>query len=133
MIKNINKIKTMQKKIPRYVWLIALRLQATFQPNTGSSLYKIPGKNRIPEEQKNWNSPIGTLRLSNHWNYENSREKKVYITDKEVPVGVWTLCINTGPKSDTPWKVLHIFRIDGSNILQNIDFLSIEKEIRKIC
>lgn len=127
----INKKKE-RLQVPRYVAIIVTRLNMVFQPNRGSSFYKRPADDKILEGQKDWNSPVGTLRLSDHWGYENQYGDLVYITNIEIPKRVWVLCINTNIKSK-PWKVLQIFQKEkGSNIIRKIDFIKIQDEINSL-
>lgn len=131
MQKSLIKRTTAAAHIPRLITLIAIRLGINKQPNKGSSLYKVPGDKHIPKDQKSWQCPIGTLRLSDHWNYTNQSGREVFNTTHSIPSRTWALCINTGHE-ENPWKVLDIFQIDGSNILRNISFPKIEKEIRNV-
>lgn len=118
--------------IPRVIAIISLRLGMTFQPNRGSSFYKRPTREKVPVYQRSWDSPVGTLRLSDHWNYKNSNEELVYRTDNTVPKHKWVLCINTGipPRA---WKVLQIFKKDeNNNMIMSIDFSKITDEINAL-
>jgi hypothetical protein len=100
-----------------------------FQPNRGSSLYKRLAENKILPNQKEWNSPVGTLRLSDHWNYNNRRyDELVYRTSTEIPLRTWVLCINTNIKPNA-WKVLEIFETKKSNVIRKINFKKIQSEI----
>ncbi len=118
-------------QVPRYVVIIAKRLNMNFQPNRGSSFYKRPYKKRIPDYQKNWNSPVGTLRLSDHWGYENSKAESVYRTDAYIPKGQWALCINAKEPISSSWKVLFIFETKKSNVIREVDFKKVEEEIKQ--
>ena len=102
-----------------------------FQPNQGSSLYKRPSKSKIAPEQEDWDSPIGTLRLSDHWNYRNQNSRDVYRTNLPIPSHSWALCINRG-YIDTPWRVLQIFKSNKGNMIREIDFEGIKKEINSL-
>lgn len=118
--------------VPRVIAIISLRLDMTFQPNKGSSFYKRPPKDKVPVFQRSWDSPVGTLRLSDHWNYRNSYEELVYRTNNTVPQNKWVLCVNTGipPRA---WKVLQIFRKDeNNNVIMSIDFNKITDEINAL-
>jgi hypothetical protein len=101
-----------------------------FQPNRGSSLYKRPAKDKIIVGQQRWHSPVGTLRLSDHWNYENRNDELVYCTSIEVPPMTWVLCINTNTKPKA-WKVINVFKTEG-NVIRLIDFELIQKEVNNL-
>lgn len=125
------KKKTKRLQVPRYIAIIVTRLNMVFQPNKGSSFYKRPSKNKILPGQANWDSPVGTLRLSNHWNYENIHDELVYVTNTNVPRGKWVLSVNTGTKPK-PWKVLQIFEVKQGNVIRKIDFNPIQREINSL-
>jgi len=118
--------------VPRFISIISKRLNMKFQPNRGSSFYKRPSIDKRYSNQEDWDSPFGTLRLSDHWDYVNSNNENVYRTDVDLPKKVWVLCINTGDRP-SPWKVLEIFQ-EGEkiNIIRNIDFKKIQRETDKI-
>ncbi len=115
--------------------IIAKRLNMRFQPNHGSSLYKRPSRKKVIPEQVDWDSPIGTLRLSDHWNYENHYGDTVYKTDEIVPERTWVLAVNKGlnrGRRFNPWKVLQIFQKTGNvNLIRKINFKEIHNEVDK--
>jgi|GEM_PF-7056751 hypothetical protein len=129
----MKKIKKVAKKfnVLRFVAIIATRLDMRLQPNRGSSFYRLPTRNKVPKEQRDWACPIGSLRLSDHWQYTNYNGLVVYKTDVEVPKYFWALAINLGPEYSTPWKVLQIFESTNDSI-RKIDFPNIQKEIKKV-
>ena len=124
-----SKIKRREKiwNLPRRVVILASSLGFRFQPNRGSSFYIRTPKGIIPEDQKDWNCPVGSLRLSDHWNYENKNEEVVYRTDQDIPGGAWVLCLNT-LEHPTPWKVLAVFNQTKKGLFQ-IDHQLIRKQI----
>lgn len=130
-MENIKK-RTEHYAVPRFISIISKRLNMKFQPNRGSSFYKRPSEDKRFCIQKDWNSPFGTLRLSDHWDYINSNRENVYRTDVDLTKKVWALCINTGNRPES-WKVLEIFK-EGEkiNIIRNIDFKKIQLEIDEI-
>lgn len=111
----------------RRTTIIAVRLGMKFQPKKGSSLYKRTPKNKVLPGQEEWKMPVGTLRFSNHWNYENQKWDMVYQTDESIPSEdyQWRLCVNTGKKP--AWKVLMV--VSGARAIREIDFQLIQKEI----
>ena len=111
-----------KRHIPEYVRVIAFNLGLTFQPNKGSSFYKLPPKDQIPVHQRGWDTPIGTLRLSDHWNYINNYDESVYNTNVHIPEGKWALCINAG--ASPAWRVLKIFYSNSTSM--KIDFFRIK-------
>ncbi|KKS54133.1 MAG: hypothetical protein UV20_C0040G0004 [Candidatus Magasanikbacteria bacterium GW2011_GWA2_42_32] len=122
-------------KIPRYLAIIATKLNMSFQPSRrGSSMYRKPSAKKVLESQKDWKMPVGTLRLSDHWNFhkcnwESDEEKTIFATDIPVAKNTWVLAINTGQKPK-PWKVLHVFTLQkGKNIIREIDCNKIQSEI----
>ena len=119
------KSKAKRLRIPRKVAIIATKLGIRFQPNRGSSLYRLPGKKKIFSSQKNWMSPVGTLRVSDHWGYENSDGNIVYRSD--IPVTGWAIGINDGI-GPNPWKI--ILKFDEMSVSE-FNYESIESEIRK--
>lgn len=121
------KKKAKRQDVPRFIAIISTRLNMKFQPIKGSSFYKRPAKDRIIKGQEEWNSPVGTLRLSDHWNYFNQAEKLVGQTDIFVPPKMWALSVNTG-RALKAWKVLKVFECKV-NVIRDIDFISIQKEI----
>ncbi len=125
-----NKYRTQQQlDVPSYVYLIAKLLEMTFHPNKGSSFYRIPPLRLIPLFQRGWDNPIGTLRLSDHWNYTNTSGEKVFRTAIPTPSKRWTLCINTGRE----WKVLKTFYPKhAKNIIDFINFEEIQNEINSL-
>lgn len=126
------KKREMLYHVPRYIAIISQRLNMWFQPNSGSSFYRRPSKTRVVEEQKSWNSPVGTLRLSDHWNYENYQGRRVYLTDVNLPEKTWALGINTGI-IEAPWKILQIFKKESrKNIIRNVDFGLIKSEVKRL-
>lgn len=128
-------IRQLEKQfvLPRYVAILVKRLNMEFQPNRKSSLYKRPTKNKILPGQEYWNCPVGTIRLSDHWNYTNSDEKLVFKTKIPVSKDTWVLCLNTGQKTQKPWKVLIQFKVKkGINIIRTIDFEKIQQEINSV-
>lgn len=130
----MKKIKRLQEQcfVPRYIIIIIIKLGIRFQPNLGSSFYKLPRKEKILKGQEYWDSPFGTLRLSDHWNYVNKNEKLVYVTDVKIPKYTWCLAINTGIQP-SPWKVLNVFSIiNNENVINNIDYKKIHKNIFQI-
>ncbi|MES2023483.1 MAG: hypothetical protein V4439_02255 [Patescibacteria group bacterium] len=137
-MRNIKKVRR-ELDVPRHVAIIATRLGIKFQPNSGSSMYKLPPKEKIIPGQEDWNCPFGTLRLSDHWGilkcscYEeqNSGECNcpiVFQTDVPVPTGSWVLAVN-----NDGWKVVHIFQLKKSNIIYSLDFNKIKFEVEKAC
>jgi hypothetical protein len=125
------KKRVKRQRVPRYVAIIAKRLNMVFQPNRGSSFYKRPSIKKIIDDQKEWNSPLGTLRLSDHWNYENSRDDIAYKTNITILEDTWILCVNSGLK-ERPWKVLEIFNQKKGNVIRNINFRKIQSEVDQI-
>lgn len=117
-------------EIPRPIAIIAKKLGLLFQPNQGSSMYRLPANKNIPTEQKDWDCPIGTLRLSDHWDYRGNTSKNVFVTDIAIPDGQWAICINTGVK-ENPWKVLSIVPCQG-NIVHAVDYKSINDMMNEI-
>jgi len=122
--------RAQRQAIPRYISIIARRLNIKFQPNHRSSLYKRTPVKKVIKGQEEWQSPVGTLRLSDHWNYVPlEREKIVYSTDKPIADYAWALCVNTGEKLN-PWRVLAVFNKKiKNNVIYNIDFEKIKFEI----
>lgn len=117
-------------EIPRHISIISKNLGIHFQPNDGSSLYKIPYK--ILAGQDHWDCPHGTLRLSDHWEYVNKNGDTVFVTDQEVPEYTWCIAVNTG-KIPTPWKVLCILDLEkNKNIIKEIDFKNIHRNIFEV-
>lgn len=94
-----------------------------FQPNENSSMYKRPSKHKVFPGQKHWNSPVGTLRLSNHWNYVNRNGDKVFVTNQGVEQGQIALCVNTNMKP-AAWKVIYVF--SKEDIKKPINFKEIQ-------
>jgi len=123
--------RAQRQAIPRYISIIARRLNIKFQPKRRSSLYKRTPLKKILKGQEDWHSPVGTLRLSDHWNYvPYAKEKAVYLTDlSNFSWSAWVLCVNTGEKPN-PWKVLAVFEKKiKNNVIYNIDFEKIKFEI----
>ena len=130
-METINKRKK-RLAVPRFISIISKRLNMKSQPNRGSSIYLKLSKNKIINGQEDLECPMGTLRLSDHWDYENSRCKNVFRTDITLSKGVWALCINTC-EPIKPWKVLEVFKIGKNiNIIKNINFQKIQLEIDKL-
>jgi len=134
-VKNNIKSRSKWLDVPRYVAIIARRLNMSKQPTKGSSFYKKPSKERQLAGQEDWDCPVGTLRFSNHWSIKTigsiykGINQAVFQTDVDVPKRAWILCINTG-KKPKPWKVLQVFLLDGTNIIRSINFQEIEDKIR---
>lgn len=125
--KKINQIKKFCN-VPRYIAITALKLNLVIQPNKGSSLYQRTPQKMVKKEQRDWNSPVGTIRLSNHWNYKNDDGKLVYRTNNKTKKGVWALGINSGD-SKTPWKIILV--LDDSRI-ESINFGLLKNSIYKL-
>lgn len=126
MQKNIKKF-CKELQVPRHVAIIAARLGITFQPNSGSSMYKLPPEREIISGQEYWNSPFGTLRLSDHWGFaKDDGDSVVFKTDIPVPEKTWILAVNANG-----WKVLHIFQLHKGNIVRSLDLNKIKHEIEQ--
>lgn len=121
-------------KIPRYLVIIITKLGMSFQPSRqGSSIYRKPCLKKVPKEQKDWKMPVGTLRLSDHWNFQkyywDNEGTTVFCTDKPVPERTWALAINTGWKVN-PWKVLYILNLEKGKNITNIDCKDINQWVK---
>ncbi len=103
-----------KRHIPENIRYVSKGLGMTYQPNKGSSFYKLPPKDKIPTYQRGWDTPIGTWRLSDHWNYVNNYGELVYNTDSRIPEGKWALCVNVGVSP--AWRVLKVFYSTNSVI-----------------
>jgi hypothetical protein len=136
--KNKNKRREGIYKVPRFVAIISRMLSMHFQPNRGSSMYKLPGKKIVIPDQEEWNAPVGTIRFSDHWNciplnrkdcVSKNYNERVFMTTEKIPPGKWALCVNTGSgQNGIPWKVIAIF--DKQNPIHSFDVVSIKAEIR---
>ena len=124
------KSETRELNVPRFVVIFIKKLNISFQPNRGSSFYKKPPRKKIKKGQKDWNSPIGTLRISDHWNYKDWGEHPIYQTDVPVSEYSWVLAINTGQTS-CPWKVIYGIKKcgKGDNIIARINFKELKVQI----
>lgn len=116
-----------QFEVIRSIAILVCKLDMSFQPNFGSSFYRLPNKKKLIASQRSWKCPVGTLRLSDHWNYKNYKDEIVYRTDLSVSKKKWALAINYGPGYDKPWHIVQVFEKPK----QQIDFNLMQRMVKE--